>query len=212
MKLLNADNVLLKHVFTMLLDDSLAGNIYSGQNWAFQMKSIMDSLGFSHIWNNHAQSDIPLNEIKQRILDQTDQEILRSNGNSTKLQTYCLFKFDTKRESYLDSISVNKFRYALSRSRLSSHNLAIETGRYYNIPKEDRICIFCNMFKKESEYHFLLVCPFYTELRRKYFTPYYYRRPCLTKFKSWMQSNSEGAINRPSKFIYHAQNKINLTV
>ena len=130
MKLLNTDNILLKHTYT----DALAGNNYNGQNWAFQMKNMLDNLGFSHIWNNQLQSDIPFYEIKQRILDQTDQEILMSNSTSTKLQTYGLFKLDTESEPYLDSISVNKFKYALSRFRLSSHNLAIETGRYYNIP------------------------------------------------------------------------------
>ena len=136
MKLLNTDNILLKYTYTMLLDDALAGNNYNGQNWAFQIKNMLDNLGLSHIWNNQLQSDIPFNEIKQRILDLTDQEILMSNDTSTKLQTYCLFKLDTERESYLNSISVNKFKYAISRFRLRSHNLAIETGQYYNIPKK----------------------------------------------------------------------------
>ena len=136
MKLLNTDNILLKHSYTMLLDDVLAGNDYNGQNWTFKMKNMLDNIGFSHIWNNQFQCDIPFNEIKQRILDQTDQEILMSNSTSTKMQTYCLFKLDTERESYLDSISVNKFKYDIS--RFSSHNLAIETGRYYNIQKKKK--------------------------------------------------------------------------
>ena len=143
----------------MLLDDVIAGNNYNGQNWAFQIKNMLNNLGFSHVWNNQEQNDIPFNEIKQRIIDQTNQEILMANTTSSKLETYCLFKLDTSFESYLNTIILNKYKFALSRFRLSSHNLALETGRYYNIPKENRICTFCNMNKIESEYHFFIGLP-----------------------------------------------------
>ena len=195
----------------MLVDDVLAGNNYNGQNWAFQIKNMLNNLGFSHVWNNQEQNDIPFNEIKQRIIDQTNQEILMANTTSSKLETYCLFKLDTSCESYLNKITLNKYKFALSRFRLSIHNLALETGRYYNIPKENRLCSFCNMNKIESEYHFLLVCPLYAELRRQYLPQYYCRWPSITKFKNLMQSKSERVIKRLSKYIFFAQNKRNLS-
>ena len=49
-------------------------------------------------------------------------------NSSAKLQTYCLFKHDTDLAKYLDLITNCKYKLALSRFRLSSHNLAIETG------------------------------------------------------------------------------------
>ena len=155
---------------------------------------------------------MPFIEIKQRIIDQTNQEILMANTTSSKLETYCLFKLDTSYESDLNKITLlNKYKFALSRFRLSSHNLALETGRYYNIPKENRICTFCNMNKIESEYHFLLVCPLYAELRRQYLPQYYSRWPSITKFKNLMQSKSERVIKRLSKYIFFAQNIRNLS-
>ena len=165
---------------------------------------MLNNLGFSHVWNNQEQNDIPFNEIKQRIIDQTNQEILMANTTSSKLETYCLFKLDTSCESYLNKITLNKY---MSRFRLSSHNLALETGRYYNIPKENRICTFCNMNKIESEYHFLLVCPLYAELRRQYLPQYYCRWPSITKFKNLMQSKSERVIKRLSKYIFCSKQK-----
>ena len=172
---------------------------------------MLNNLGFSHVWNNQEQNDIPFNEIKQRIIDQTNQEILMANTTSSKLETYCLFKLDTSCESYLNKITLNKYKFALSRFRLSSHNLALETGRYNNIPKENRICTFCNMNKIESEYHFLLVCPLNAELRRHYLPQYYCRWPSITKFKNLMQSKPERVIKRLSKYIFFAQNKRNLS-
>ena len=55
----------------------------------------------------------------------------------------------------------------MSRFRLSSHNLEIETGRYNNIARENRICKFCNQNAIETEYHFLLCCSAYDQLRNK---------------------------------------------
>ena len=39
--------------------------------------------------------------------------------------------------------------------RLSSHRLAIETGRWQNILRENRLCKNCNLNKIETESHFL---------------------------------------------------------
>ena len=49
----------------MLLDDMIAGNNYNGQNWAFQIKkkNMLNNLGFSHVWNNQEQNDIPFKDI-----------------------------------------------------------------------------------------------------------------------------------------------------
>ena len=50
--------------------------------------------------------------------------------------------------------------------RLSSHCLCIETGRYKNVPLERRICPMCKS-DVEDEYHFMLKCPAYNNLRKK---------------------------------------------
>ena len=42
-----------------------------------------------------------------------------------------------------------------------------ETGRHSNISRENRLCTKCNLRMVENEYHFLLVCPLYIEIRRK---------------------------------------------
>ena len=51
--------------------------------------------------------------------------------------------------------------------RLSCHNLEIETGRHKGIDREHRKCPFgCN--KLDDEYHFLMVCDKFKELRFQY--------------------------------------------
>ena len=43
--------------------------------------------------------------------------------------------------------------------RESAHSLEIEVGRYSNVPRENRLCKYCNLNVVESEYRFLLSCP-----------------------------------------------------
>ena len=81
-------------------------------------------------------------------------------------------------------------KMSLTRFRLSSHELHIERGRYENVPRDERFCKCCNMSQIESEYHFLLVCSLYTELRRKFFKSYFCHWPNLNKFDLLMLSNS----------------------
>ena len=48
---------------------------------------MLNNLGFSHVWNNQKQNDIPFNEIKQRIIDQTNQEMLMAHTTISKLES-----------------------------------------------------------------------------------------------------------------------------
>lgn len=130
-------------------------------------------------------------------------------NNSNRLRLYSRYKSDNEYERYLNVIKNNKFSKALSRFRLSSHQLEIETGRYIGLNREERLCRKCNMRMVEDEYHFLIVCPHYNDLRRKYFTNYYCQWPTIHKFVSLMSSNSEKVISKLSKFIYFAQIKRN---
>ena len=61
------------------------------------------------------------------------------------------------------------FRIALSRLRMSSHCLAIESGPT-RTPLEERLCDLCNTL--EDECHFVLECPAYSEFRCKYIHKY----------------------------------------
>ena len=66
----------------------------------------------------------------------------------------------------------------LCKFRISAHSLRIETGRYEKtkdssgnyskLEKENRICKFCNLRMVEDEFHFLLNCPLYSDIRHTF--------------------------------------------
>ena len=45
----------------------------------------------------------------------------------------------------------------------------IETGRYNNTPLDNRKCTICNTYVLEDEFHFIMSCPNYINLRAKRF-------------------------------------------
>jgi hypothetical protein len=92
------------------------------------------------------------------------------------------------------------------RLRLSSHPLKIETGRYGNRRTERhlRLCSLCNKNDIEDEYHFIIICPLYTDLRKKIIKRFYHIRPSVSKFVDLMNSNNKSECMSLSKFVLRA--------
>ena len=91
--------------------------------------------------------------------------------------------------SYLDYLPV-ELRSYIFKIRTSSHSLRIQTCRYnlQRIPRNERICHICNNGDVEDEYHFVLKCPQYISIRKKYINEFYYKRPSMFKFIQLLKS------------------------
>ena len=131
---LNRESILFK-TYKMLKTYAENGFTYNGENWAYIVKSTLNTLGLSYIWENQSSAAIYFNQIKQRALDIFHQSWYYAIINSSRLETYCLFKCSSHFEQFLDSIKESKFRNALTQFRASSHALEIEQGRHNNIQK-----------------------------------------------------------------------------
>jgi hypothetical protein len=166
----------------MLRRDLDNNHNYNKANWAYHVKHILEELGLSDACLNQDYITIPLFSIKQRLIDQYVQSWYFAVDTSFKLANFKMFKTNFCYEKYLSKITNSNLRKILSRFRLSSHKLAIETtGRYDNTPHVLRKCMPFNMEAVETEYHFLLACPKYSELRHKYFSQNMCSWPTLQK-------------------------------
>ena len=92
--------------------------------------------------------------------------------NSPKLALfYNKIKHTFEKEIYLDLVTNCSFKYKTTQLRISAHELEIERGRYKKIPRDKRICKWCeNTLKStrmEDEDHFLFHCELYAPLRTK---------------------------------------------
>ena len=200
---LNENSILFK-TYKMLKTDAENGHTYNNNNWAYSIKQILDESGLILLWENQSNIKIELQPIKYYIIKTYYAKWYRTINNSPRLESYCLFKHSVALEKYLQVIKVPKYRTALARFRTSSHTLAIEQGRFTNNPRSTRICKNCHFNQIESEYHFLLICPKYTDLRVKNLKRYYFTWPTTQKFINLMSETCKTTISGLSRFIYEA--------
>ena len=172
-------------------------------NWVFLVRDLLSQLGFHYVWlqqgvgNEHAF----LSEVSQRLNDNFIQNWSSRIHDSSRAISYkhiSVFGFNP----YLEFVNVKKFRIALSRLRMSSHRLAIESGRWTKptrTPLEERLCYLCNTLKDEC--HNVLECPAYSELRCKYIHKYYWKRPSMSKFTELMTTDNKPILQNLACFV-----------
>ena len=119
---------------------------------------------------------------------------------SDRYQTYITLKREFGRENYIYDITINRFRQSLARLRLGANGLAINNQFLHKVP--DTNCKICKI--PETEIHFLLHCPLYVDLRRKYLVTVFDE---LYKFRSITPLLSNPDITKMralATFSYHA--------
>ena len=196
LKLLNTDNCILKQCYATLYDDCLKKT--RTINWVSQVRDVLLNTGFGYIWytQNVDNKSTFLSQLKQRMTDQFIQSMFSVFDTSPKCFIYKYMVNNLCLQSYLQKPITFKHKQILCKYRISAHSLFIETGRYYNIDRYNRICPLCNMNVVEDEYHFILVCPFYNTLRGRYIKFYYYNKPSTFKLIQLLSINNLSQLNK----------------
>ena len=142
---------------------------------------------------------------KKRVIDAFLQKWNNDMNMCNYLPILKYYKINFGYEMYLDTLP-SKLRSILTKLRLSSHELRIELDRYSRnrTPKELRYCILCNVNDVEDEYHFVLVCPAFTGLRKKYIEAYHYKNPNGFKFYELLKADKKNILYKLSKYLYEA--------
>ena len=128
------------------------------------------------------------------------------NGEIESLSNNRLYRhLNDKRNNYLFSLPNNHIRTAITRLRLSSHSLNVERGRWKKIEYADRKCNVCEDI--DDEYHFVVCCPRFHNLRIKYLPKSLYINPSMYKFTQFLNSQDLYKIKRLGLFLHLAFNK-----
>ena len=61
-------------------------------------------------------------------------------------------------KGYLTEVKNTKYRSATTKIRISAHKFPVETGRYQNIPYNDRLCEYCDLNEGGNEEHYTMHC------------------------------------------------------
>ena len=202
-KIVKSENVIVNMFYKDMVDKANIGI----KNWASQVKYLLDSYGFSYVWDMQFNYDVPdiCIDFKQRIVDDFLQHWKFIIESSRSLIMYRSVKEVFGCEYYLDLLPKQLY-INLARLRLSSHQLRIQTGRYVQnyVERRQRFCILCTSNEIEDEYHFILECNIYVTIRRKYISQYFYIRPNMYKFCQLLKSHDKTTLYKLSRYINEA--------
>ena len=127
--------------------------------------------------------------------------------NSTKLEFFNTFKNDYAPSSYLGLTNKLSERKELVKLRIGNHKLRIETGRYDQIPRVNRLCPICASNQIEDESHFLIYYNKYSILRNKFYRkiehiiPNFKQLPLLQAISDLMTSSDHYINIQLTKYI-----------
>ena len=202
-KIRNTDNIVLQTMSNVAYNDCNNGK----KNWESNVKRMLNEYGFSHVWDfpSSVNFNVFIKIFKQRVIDCFLQSWCTSKENSSVLHLYNFIKESFGYEQYLDILPAYLYP-SVCRLRLSAHSLIIETGRYScnRTVRNERLCELCDNKDIEDEYHFILICPRYLFLRKKYIKSYYYKRPSVFKLIQLFMSTSKTELFNLANFIKYA--------
>ena len=120
-----------------------------------------------------------------------------------------VLKNDRLVQPYLNQGIRAKYKKYISKFRLSAHSLNVETGRYDSTIRENRLCTKCNLADIEDEYHFILKCPYYTDIRNLYINTYFTTRPSMYKLTQLVSSANKKILCNLGKYLMKASERRN---
>ena len=200
------DNESLKMLYLSSLvihDNTCINNATSC--WAHHVRKILYTNGFGYVWENqHLGIDKNFSIIfKNRIIDSFWQT---NSSEIDSLSVNRLYRhIQAEKTFYLSNLQNDFIRVAITKLRLGSHNLFIERGRWNNTNYLDRKCLQCNDI--EDEYHFVIICPKFLDLRTKYIPKSYYTKPSMYTFLNLINNDNEKMFKNLGLFLHHAFNR-----
>ena len=187
--------------------------------WCTHVGSLLKSVGMENIWDeqkllvsvdNFKQLKAGIkNELENCYAQKWIKEINDIDRHPI-LRTYIGFKNKFCQEKYIERLNIRKYQRAISRFRVSSHRLGIETGRHQkpSLPPDKRLCKYCKSGKVDDELHFLVHCDFHSKTRKLFFSQLceiitdFHRLNDFDKFRGIRMSTNEDVIVSLGKFIY----------
>ena len=108
---------------------------------------------------------IDLSYVKQCMFEKLSNKWSTSFVNMNKLDLYKQLKTEFGPEKFL-TLNIDRYEKSLlSQLRYGILPLRVETGRFVNEPRCNRICTLCNSGQIEDQIHFIFHCNLYNEQR-----------------------------------------------
>ena len=180
----------------------------STKTWVTLFKEMLFKMGLGEYWEYQdlINPKFYITEFTQRLYDNYDQEWSSEVEKSTQHRLFKHVKFDFCFEQYLH-LNNSALRTSITKIRLSSHLFNIERGRWgkKKVDHKDRICSSCNVI--EDEYHCIVECPLYSEIRKGLLPQNLLTKPSMYNFIEYFRCNVEERFHKIGKLCFRIMKK-----
>ncbi len=205
-KLVKGDQKLSGKMYRLIFH--LHDNQQLESKWLSYLKSVFDECGFSEIWNvqQFVNTNFLKNNVKQRLQDQFIQKWFSDISSTSRGEFYGNFKDTFILEPYLLRLT-HALRIYICKLRTGNLKFPIETGRWRNIPRENRVCPLC-MTGLGEEFHYICTCvnENVMALRDKFIPNYYVKYPNVNKMYGMFKYCNTNVLTGLSLFIQKVAN------
>ena len=133
--------------------------------WCHEIKVILEQCGLIDCYNTLNPGTINMVAHASRALATLQAGQWELKRHMPKLDTYNKIKTTFCVSNYVFKYLNRNQRSAIARLYSGNLPLRIETGRYRNIPRPERLCVFCDSGHVEDEIHFITECALHAQNR-----------------------------------------------
>ena len=206
--LMGNHNKLCYYVYKLMLNMAVENREIS--QWMNHLHNILNECGLAYIWTNQffpSEQWIKLT-VKTILQDQYKQTWHSNVFDCPKTINYRIFKTDHAFENYFNVLE-ERDMLVFCKFRMINHKLPIESGRWKNIPRENRICTLCNVNAIGDEYHYIMECQYFVEERREYIDRRFLKNSNTLKFNELMNLRQKSKLKKLCSFIKIINKKVN---
>jgi hypothetical protein len=195
------DHRISKKAYNMLLHLQKQNYV----TWACSVRNVLYMHGFGLVWEAQGVGDVKafINCFKERLYDIARQDWHSSLMSHDFYVTYTHYKQSVALCPSLLCVKNFFVRRTLTRFRMGMSELKGNFLQYNPLIPKDRFCPFCPSLL-ETEFHFLLVCPQYKNIRNDILPLKFHKFPNMAKFAILMSSTNETLIAKLAMFVFKA--------
>ena len=195
-------NKISSHTYTLLYN--MYKNGIHENKYLTCIKNILIEIGMPYLWLSQNVSHMSIScfrlKVKQALRDVFLQNWYSHIDNDSIYTNYRMFKTSFVQEPYI-SLLPSTCVITLIRFRTTNNPLPVNTLRYERIQRNERVCAKCNIRDIGDEYHYILVCPFFTPKRKECLSKVYQTNPNAIKYKMLLSNENKNVLLKLKHFI-----------
>jgi hypothetical protein len=176
------------------------------ETWATNVRLCLFKYGFGYVWLNQGVGNVKvfLRILKQRLIDMRWQEWSGHVEESDRFKTFRLCGgVNHSLLPYLNMKIEKHLKFVMTKFRFGVSDLATHYAKYRFYGNVNLICPVC-LEAEENEIHFMLVCPFYRQIRKELIPAKFTRTPNAFKLLLLFSSRRENIIIKLCVYLYKA--------